>query len=102
MLFEIHDIILHRMMLRSHKWYRNAVKKMCRRSDYSSSAFDQWYCNRMYQVHSFFKRAYMNHVRRPKKGHMLFLTTMDEVFSQAATLRVLWPKLPLKVGIKHA
>lgn len=99
-LFEIHDIALHRLMLWSHKKYRNAVEKLCKMQE-APSAFDHWFCNRMYQLHVMFKHAYMNHIRRPKKGHMLFCVTMDEVFSNTKVLKVLWPKLRMKIGMKH-
>ena len=100
MLFELHDIILHRMMLRSHKWYRNAVEKHCR-SGYTISRFDQWCMNRLYGVYYMFKQAYLNHVRRPKGAHMQFCVVMDEVFNQVAVLHVLSTKLRIRVGVKH-
>lgn len=100
-LFEYVDVALHRLMLRSHKWYRNAIEKRCN-NGYTITTFDQWFCNRLYQLHVMFKHAYMNHIRSPKKGHTLFLVTMDEVFTNASVLRVLFNNVRIRVGIKNA
>jgi hypothetical protein len=100
MLFELHDIILHRMMLRSHKWYRNAVKKLCQ-SGYSVSRFDQWRMNRLYDIYVICKKMYNGHVRRPKGAHMQFCVVMDEVFSRTSMLKQLFPTVRIQVGVKH-
>lgn len=98
-LFEVVDIIYHRMMLRSHKWYRNAVKEMCVNRHEAPSSFDYWRANRLYQLHVMFKHLYAGHIRKPKKGHMLFLITMDEVFSNAKILKVLFNNIRIRVAV---
>jgi hypothetical protein len=99
-LFEIHDIALHRLMLWSHKKYRNAVKKMCFKDGFIRD-IDNRYCDWLYQLYVLAKNVYMGHVRKPRKGHILFLITMDEVFNNTKVLKVLWPKLRMKIGMKH-
>ena len=97
-LFEVVDIFYHRMMLRSHKWYRNAVKKLCNAS-YTISAFDQWRLNRLYQLHVIFKRLYIGHMRKPKCEHTLFLLAMDEVFTYTKVLKVLFNNIRIRVVV---
>lgn len=98
--FEVNDIALHRLMKWSRKQYRNAVKKLCQ-SGYSVSRFDQWRMNRLYDIYVICKKMYNSHVRHPKGAHMQFCVVMDEVFSQAVVLHVLFTNLRIRVGVKH-
>lgn len=98
-LFERVDVALHWAMRSSLKHYRKLVTVMCQREEWPS-AWDNWYANRVFQIHSFFKKAWLGHVRKPSKGYALFLVTMDEVFSQAAVLKVLFPFIRIRVGLK--
>lgn len=99
-LFERIDVALHWAMRSSYKNYRKTMQRLLIDSQTLPSTFDNWYCNRLYQVYSFFKKAWNGHVRKPSEGHALFLVTMDEVFSNAKVLIVLFPFIRVRVGLK--
>lgn len=97
--FEVVDIALHRLMKWSYKQYRNAIERVCR-SEMQPSMFDQWQMNRLYGIHVMFKRLYNGHVHRPSI-HSMFLVTMDEFFSSASMLKLLFPSVRFTVGVKN-
>ncbi len=100
MLFEAIDVVLHRLMKWSHRQYRNALERVCR-TEVSPSQFDQWRMNRLYDVYVICKKLYNGHVRRPSWGRSLFLVTVDEVFSRANILKLLFPTVRISVGVKN-